>query len=139
VMHVRDPRGFRRFRREAMAVARLSHPGVVQIYELGLDAPVPYLVMEYVPGGTAAGLLAGPLPWARASRMVASAARGLGAAHAVGIVHRDVKPANLLLPDRLGDAVKVADFGVAKLSDAEPLTREGAIVGTIGYLSPEQA
>jgi pimeloyl-ACP methyl ester carboxylesterase len=139
VLHARDADGFRRFRREAMAIARLSHPNVVQIYELGLDASVPYLVMEYMAGGTLSGLLTGRIPWDRASRIIASAARGLGAAHAVGIVHRDVKPANLLLPDRGGDVVKVADFGVAKLSDAEPLTREGAVVGTIGYLSPEQA
>lgn len=139
VLHARDADGFRRFRREAMAIARLSHPNVVQLYELGLDASVPYLVMEYVAGGTAVQLLGQKMPWVRASRIIASAARGLGAAHAVGIVHRDVKPANLLLPDPLGDIVKVADFGVAKLSGAEPLTREGAVVGTIGYLSPEQA
>lgn len=139
VLHARDAEGFRRFRREAMAIARLSHPNVVQLYELGLDASVPYLVMEYVAGGTAGQLLSQELPWARASRIIASAARGLGAAHAVGIIHRDVKPANLLLPDPLADVVKVADFGVAKLSGAEPLTRAGAVVGTIGYLSPEQA
>jgi len=139
VLHARDADGFRRFRREAMAIARLSHPNVVQVYELGLDASVPYLVMEYMAGGTLSELLTERIPWDRASRIIASAARGLGAAHAVGIVHRDVKPANLLLPDRGGDVVKVADFGVAKLSDAEPLTREGAVVGTIGYLSPEQA
>jgi pimeloyl-ACP methyl ester carboxylesterase len=139
LLHARDADGFRRFRREAMAIARLSHPNVVQLYELGLDASVPYLVMEYVAGGTAVQLLGQRLPWARASRIIASAARGLGAAHAVGIVHRDVKPANLLLPDPLGDIVKVADFGVAKLSGAEPLTREGSVVGTIGYLAPEQA
>ncbi len=139
VLHARDADGLRRFRREAMAIARLSHPNVVQIYELGLDASVPYLVMEYMAGGTLSELLTARIPWDRASRIIASAARGLGAAHAVGIVHRDVKPANLLLPDRSGDVVKVADFGVAKLSGAEPLTREGAVVGTIGYLSPEQA
>jgi serine/threonine-protein kinase len=139
LLHARDADGLRRFRREAMAIARLSHPNVVQVHELGLDASVPYLVMEYVAGGTATQLLAQRTPWARASRIIASAARGLGAAHAVGIVHRDVKPANLLLPDPRGDTVKVADFGVAKLSGAEPLTREGALVGTIGYLAPEQA
>jgi pimeloyl-ACP methyl ester carboxylesterase len=139
LLHTRDADGFRRFRREAMAIARLSHPNVVQIYELGLDAPVPYLVMEYMAGGTAAQLVAQKMPWERASRIIASAARGLGAAHAVGIVHRDVKPANLLLPDPRSYFVKVADFGVAKLSGAEPLTQEGALVGTIGYLAPEQA
>jgi pimeloyl-ACP methyl ester carboxylesterase len=139
VLHRGDADMYRRFRREAMAVAALSHPNVVQVYELGLDAAAPYLVMELVPGGNLAALAGAPLPWPRALRLVASAARGLGAAHAVGIVHRDVKPANLLLPERTAEHVKVADFGVAKLAGAEALTREGAMVGTLGYLAPEQA
>jgi pimeloyl-ACP methyl ester carboxylesterase len=139
VLHRSDGDSYRRFRREAMAVASLSHPSVVQVHELGLDASVPYLVMEYVPGGTAADLGDRPLPWRRAARLIASAARGLGAAHAVGIVHRDVKPANLLLDDRTGDTAKIADFGIAKLAGGEPLTREGIVVGTLGYLAPEQA
>jgi pimeloyl-ACP methyl ester carboxylesterase len=139
VMHRSDNEAYRRFRREAMAVAQLSHPAVVQIYELGIDGSVPYLVMEYVPGGTIADLGEEPLPWRRATRLIASAARGLGAAHAVGIVHRDLKPANLLLPDRNGDLAKVADFGVAKLAGSEALTHEGAVIGTLGYLAPEQA
>jgi Protein kinase domain len=139
VMHRSDGDAYRRFRREAMAVAQLSHPSVVQIYELGIDGSIPYLVMEYVPGGTVAELGDAPLPWRRATRLAASAARGLGAAHAVGIIHRDLKPANLLLPDRAGDHAKVADFGVAKLAGAESLTQEGAVIGTLGYLAPEQA
>ena len=138
VLHRGDADAYRRFRREAMAVAALSHPSVVQIYELGLDASMPYLVMEYVRGGTLADLGDQPLPWRRAAKLVASAASGLGAAHAVGIVHRDVKPANLLLPERDGDLAKVADFGVAKLGN-DRLTHEGVLVGTVGYLSPEQA
>ena len=139
ILHRGDENAYRRFRREATAVASLSHPAVVQVYELGHDASVPYLAMEYVAGGTAAELGDAPLPWRRASRLIASAARGLGAAHAVGIVHRDVKPANLLLPDRDGEVAKVADFGVAKLGGTEALTREGMVVGTLGYLAPEQA
>jgi pimeloyl-ACP methyl ester carboxylesterase len=139
VLHRGDADAYRRFQREAMAVASLSHPSVVQVYELGLDASFPYLVMEYVPGGTVADLGDAPLPWRRAARLIASAARGLGAAHAVGLVHRDVKPANLLLPERTGEHAKVADFGVAKLAGADALTREGAVVGTLGYLAPEQA
>jgi len=139
VMHRSDGEAYRRFRREATAVAQLSHPAVVQIYELGLDGSVPYLVMEYVAGGTVAELGEEPLPWRRATRLIASAARGLGAAHAVGIIHRDLKPANLLLPDRDGDHAKVADFGVAKLAGAEALTHDGAVIGTLGYLAPEQA
>jgi serine/threonine-protein kinase len=92
--------------------------------------------MEHVAGGSLANLrVVAP---ARAARLVASAARGLGAAHARGIVHRDVKPGNLLLVDADGDEVKVADFGVAKLVGSDPLTREGTLVGTVGYLAPEQ-
>jgi pimeloyl-ACP methyl ester carboxylesterase len=136
VLHATDADAFRRFRREAIAIARLSHPNVVAIHELGLDAPTPYLVMEHVPGGALSGL--GAIPWARAVRLVACAARGLGAAHARGIVHRDVKPGNLLLVDRDGDIAKVADFGVAKVAGADALTKENALVGTVGYLSPEQ-
>src|SRR5687767_10768190 len=135
VLHRGEPDAYRRFRREAMAVASLSHPNVVQIYELGLDAAVPYLVMEYVRGGTA-DLGEAPVPWQRAARIALGAARGLGAAHAVGIVHRDVKPANVLLD---GDTAKIADFGVAKLQGGDAMTRAGSLVGTIGYLSPEQA
>jgi pimeloyl-ACP methyl ester carboxylesterase len=139
VLHTRDLAALRRFRREATAVARLSHPNVVQLYELGLDASAPYLVMEYAAGGTLAETCRDPVGWLRAGRLVLGAARGLGAAHAVGVVHRDVKPANLLLTAPDGDAVKVADFGLAKLAGAEPLTREGSVLGTVGYLSPEQA
>jgi len=135
---------FVRFRREAMAVARISHPNVVQIYEVGLDSKVPFIVMEYVAGGTLSDLLRdpdspSPLPWDRAARIVAGVARGLGAAHMKGIVHRDMKPANVLLVSRKHEFPKIADFGIAKLSGAEQLTREGLVVGTVGYLSPEQA
>jgi len=145
VLHAaNDPSAFRRFRQEALAVARLSHPNVVQIYEVGFDAAVPYIVMEYVAGGTCSDLLRDPtvpmpLPWERVSRIVEGVAKGLGAAHAMGIVHRDVKPANLLLVQRDGTESKVADFGIAKLGGGETLTREGSFVGTVGYLSPEQA
>jgi CHASE2 domain-containing sensor protein len=135
---------FTRFRREAMAVARIAHPNVVQIHEIGFDARTPYIVMEYVAGGTASDLLNDPdidlpLPWERGTRIAMTTARGLGAAHAAGIVHRDVKPANILLTAKDGDVAKVADFGIAKLQGMESLTREGSFVGTIGYLSPEQA
>ena len=144
VLEAADPEAFHRFRREAMAVARLVHPNVVQIHEVGLDATVPYLVMEYVPGGSLSEFLRhpdspSPLPWQRATRIVTGIAHGLGAAHAAGIVHRDVKPSNLLLMSFDSDVAKIADFGIAKLSGAEALTREGSFVGTIGYMSPEQA
>jgi pimeloyl-ACP methyl ester carboxylesterase/tRNA A-37 threonylcarbamoyl transferase component Bud32 len=130
----------RRFRQEALAVARISHPNVVQIYELGLDAAAPYLVLEYVPGGSAADLLDGRVPWQRATRIALAVARGLGAAHALGIVHRDIKPANVLLADSGSAIGKVTDFGIAKLASAvEPMTAHGVVLGTHGYMSPEQA
>lgn len=145
ILEAQDRGAFERFRREAYAVARISHPNVVQIYEVGLDETVPFIVMEYVSGGTVSDLMRDPeeplpLPWQRSARLIAGIARGLGAAHQKGIVHRDIKPANLLLERRSGDVAKVADFGIAKLSgSSESLTREGSFVGTVGYLSPEQA
>ena len=144
ILSTADPSAFKRFRQEAMAVARIVHPNVVQIHEVGFDAQVPYLVMEYVPGGTVSDLIRDPevplpLPWTRATKMIHGIAKGLGAAHQQGIVHRDIKPSNLLLVRRTGDEAKIADFGIAKLSGGENLTREGSFVGTVGYLSPEQA
>ncbi len=140
VLERQEPDAFRRFRREAILVARINHPNVVQIHEVGLDAAVPYLVMELVAGGTASDLVrTGPLPWERATRIISQAARGLGAAHHHGIVHRDVKPGNILRADADEDRVKVVDFGIAKLSGDEGITKKGTFFGTIGYLSPEQA
>ena len=139
-----DRDAFTRFRREALAVARLVHPNVVQIFEVGFDAEAPYIVMEYVAGGTLSDRLRDPaysrqVPWVDAARIVRGLARGLGAAHEKGIVHRDVKPSNVLLVEKGGTEAKIADFGIAKLAGAESLTMEGSFVGTVGYLSPEQA
>ncbi len=144
ILEKSDEAAFARFRREALAVARISHPNVVQIYEVGLDAQVPFIVMEYVGGGTLGDMLRDPdvplpLDWQHASRIILGSARGLGAAHLKQIVHRDVKPANILMEKRNGDMAKVADFGIAKLAGTESLTREGSFLGTVGYLSPEQA
>jgi len=144
VLEASDRGAYLRFRREALAVARIVHPNVVQIYEVGFDADAPYIVMEYVAGGTIADMLRSQAsgvtpPWIRSTRLVRGIARGLGAAHEKGIVHRDVKPSNLLLTERDGSDAKIADFGIAKLSGTESLTREGSFVGTVGYLSPEQA
>ena len=129
-----------RFTREALAVARLSHaPSTVTIFDVGEHEGRPYIVMEYLPGGSLADRLEreGAQPVGRVLGWVAHAAAALDAAHANGIVHRDVKPANLLLDN--DDRVKVADFGVASAADLGSFTEAGTVVGTAGYLAPEQA
>lgn len=129
-----------RFTREALAVARLSNaPSTVTIFDVGDHHGRPYIVMEYLPGGSLADRLEreGAQPVGRALEWLGQAAAALDAAHANGIVHRDVKPANLLLDE--GDRVKVADFGVASAADLGSFTEAGTVVGTAGYLAPEQA
>ena len=126
-----------RFVREARAAARLTHPGVVTVYDVGEEGGVPFFTMEYVPGSTLEQLVrSGPIDAALACSIADRVVQALGAAHEAGIVHRDVKPANILV--RAGDeAVKVADFGVARLA-ASDLTRSGASIGSPAYMSPEQ-
>jgi serine/threonine protein kinase len=128
----------RRFLREARIAAALSHPNIVEIFDSGENGQ-PYIVMEYVPGPTLAHELhrRGPFAAEDASRIAAEAAAGLGHAHAAGIVHRDVKPENLLLGP--GDGVKIADFGIAHALDGTRLTSTGTVLGTAAYLAPEQA
>ncbi len=148
----RDPTRPARMMKEAQAAAGLSHPNVVAVYEVGLGDGGPYIAMEYVDGVSASEwLAAGPHRWREILDVFIQAGRGLAAAHAAGIVHRDVKPANLLLgPDR----ARVADFGIARTvrdeeseeseeshaedSTDERLTQTGTILGTPRYLSPEQ-
>ncbi len=131
-----------RFRREAIAAARLAHPNVVATFDTGIDSGVAYIVMELVKGRTLHQVLAaeGPLPPHRAVQIAVQVAAALDYAHRHGVVHRDVKPANILLGD--DDQVKVADFGIAKAAvrgvPAGDLTASGSIVGTAKYLSPEQ-
>src|SRR5215469_10920268 len=129
-----------RFRAEGRHAALLSHPNIAQVYDCAETAPpVPgFLVMELVDGQSLARLLAGgPLTPARTMGIVAQAARGLQAAHAAGLVHRDIKPGNLLVgPD---DHVKITDFGIAQVAGAARMTRTGMLVGTAAYLAPERA
>ncbi len=128
-----------RFLIEARAVARLRHPNIVQIHHVADDAPHPYLVLEFVEGGTLAARVNGlPLPPGEAARLTLLLARAMHFAHAQGIVHRDLKPANVLLT--ADDTPKVSDFGLAKqLDEAAGQTQAGIIMGTPSYMAPEQA
>src|SRR4051795_2704457 len=135
-----DKDALARFQREARAVARVSdHPNVVTIYDIGEHEDAAFIVMEYFPGGTLADRLrdGDPVPRPTALRWLEEAASALDVAHREGIVHRDVKPANLLL-DAQGH-VHVADFGIASAAGMHSLTMTGTVLGTAGYLSPEQA
>jgi eukaryotic-like serine/threonine-protein kinase len=137
--YAQDPVFVERFRREARAAARLSHPNIVAVFDSGADADQPYLVMEYVAGQSLAQLLArqGRLAPRRAVELAVEVCAALAAAHAQGLVHRDVKPANVLV-DAEG-RVQVADFGIVKAAAATTLTGTGMVLGTAAYLSPEQA
>lgn len=127
--------------REARAVARLEHPNVVAVYQVGRQDDTYFIAMQLVRGQSASDLVRarGPLPVREAARVILGAARGLGAAHALGLVHRDVKPHNILLGD--GGAVKVADFGLARQErrDGPGPTAPDVVAGTPHYMSPEQA
>jgi tRNA A-37 threonylcarbamoyl transferase component Bud32 len=128
-----------RFRREARAVAQLSHPYIVNVIDAGEDAGRPYIVFEYVQGETLKNRIRrlGRLPVAEAVAYAVEIARALGYAHQRNIVHRDVKPQNVLI-DVEGSA-KVTDFGIARTLDQEGLTADGRVLGTTDYVSPEQA
>src|SRR5579859_425691 len=128
-----------RFRREARAVAQLSHPHIVGVIDYGEDESRPYIVFEYVEGETLKERIRrnGRLPITEAVAYAIEIARALGTAHARHIVHRDVKPQNVLI-DEEGSA-KVTDFGIARTLDEEGLTADGRVLGTTDYVSPEQA
>jgi eukaryotic-like serine/threonine-protein kinase len=127
-----------RFDEEARSAARLSSQNIVAVYDQGSDGPLHFLAMEYVPGQTLRELLdaRGSLDPPEALHIIDGVLRGLAAAHAAGIVHRDVKPENVLLT-RFGE-VKVADFGLARATSATSHTKAGMIIGTAAYLAPEQ-
>src|SRR4051794_40437312 len=130
-----------RFRREALAAARLVHPNIVQVFDFGLDEATErqYIAMEYVDGQSCAEILRdeGHLGPDEAVDILTQACRGLDYAHRNGVVHRDVKPGNLLR-NRDG-VVKLADFGIAKAAEQSDITKVGSVLGTAAYLSPEQA
>ena len=133
------PDGVARFRREAEAVARLKHPNIIPIYEIGWRGDLPFFSMEYVEGGTLARrFAAGSIAPREAAGLVETLARAVQHAHEQGVVHRDLKPANILLAPDLGHP-KITDFGLAKLDDDSTRTRSGMLLGTPNYMSPEQA
>ena len=131
-----------RFRREALAAARLQHPNVVQVYDSGRDSESGrhYIVMEYVNGPSCADLLRDEdtLPIDTCVSYLRDACRGLDYAHRAGVIHRDVKPGNLLVVEE-SNVVKLADFGIAKAAEQSRVTQIGSVLGTAAYLSPEQA
>jgi serine/threonine-protein kinase len=145
--HLSDDEKFvARFRREALAVAKLVHPNIVQVYDTGVDNGRHFIVMEFVEGKSGAQLLQrdGVLRPGTAVEIAAQACAGLEYAHRQGIIHRDVKPGNLMViggpaggPPEM--TVKLADFGIARAAEQTRLTQVGSVVGTAAYLSPEQS
>src|ERR1700722_8935269 len=140
----RDPSFYLRFRREAQNAAALSHPSIVTVYDTGEaetpTGPLPYIIMEYVEGVTLRDIVHtdGPMTPRRAIEVIADACRALGFSHQAGIIHRDVKPANIMISNT--NAVKVMDFGIARaIADSSSVTQTAAVIGTAQYLSPEQA
>ncbi|MBO0768863.1 MAG: serine/threonine protein kinase, partial [Solirubrobacterales bacterium] len=140
--HLADDEAFvSRFRREALAAARLIHPNIVQVYDFGLDKPSQqhFIVMEHVTGHSCAELLRdrGHLDVSQGVEVIIEACRGLDYAHRNGVVHRDVKPGNLLVSD--ARVTKLADFGIARATNQSSITQVGSVLGTAAYLAPEQA
>jgi len=144
-----NPDRLARFEREAKAVAKLSHPNILEIHDYGRDGDITYAVTELLEGRTLRETLAGrPMPWQKAAEIGARVADGLAAAHDKSVVHRDLKPSNIFVCS--DGRVKILDFGLASVEKAvdfeadtrsmePPLTREGGVMGTVGYMSPEQA
>jgi eukaryotic-like serine/threonine-protein kinase len=141
--HLADDENFvYRFRREALSAAKLQHPNIVQVFDSGQDPATErhYIVMEYVDGPSAADMLRErkQLDIDETIQLVRDACHGLDYAHRAGVVHRDVKPGNLLYAEEMG-ATKLADFGIAKAAEQTRITQVGSVLGTAAYLSPEQA
>jgi eukaryotic-like serine/threonine-protein kinase len=141
--HLADDEAFvYRFRREALSAARLQHPNIVQVFDSGQDESTQrhYIVMEYVDGPSAADIIRErkQLDIGETVQHVRDACHGLDYAHRAGVVHRDVKPGNLLYAEEMG-ITKLADFGIAKAAEQTRITQVGSVLGTAAYLSPEQA
>jgi serine/threonine-protein kinase len=141
--HLADDEAFvYRFRREALSAAKLQHPNIVQVFDSGQDSNSGrhYIVMEYVDGPSAADMLRErkQLEIEETVEIVRDACHGLDYAHRAGVVHRDVKPGNLLYAQEMG-ITKLADFGIAKAAEQTRITQVGSVLGTAAYLSPEQA
>src|SRR5438309_4417772 len=135
--HARDPIFVKRFEQEARSVAKLAHPNIVQIHDFGEQDNITYIVMEYVDGGTLKDRLKRALSVPEAADFIIQAAEGLDCAHRNGIIHRDVKPANMLV--RRDGHLLLSDFGIAKILEGTTnLTRVGTGIGTPQYMSPEQ-
>src|SRR6266498_801385 len=137
--YAHDPSFLTRFRREAQAAASLSHPNIVAVFDTGSQDDIWFIVMEYVAGRTLRDVInaEGPVHPARAAEVAADVAGALAVAHARGIVHRDVKPGNVMLTT--DGKVKVMDFGIARASAVPSITQTAAVVGTAQYIAPEQA
>jgi len=140
------PDALSRFAQEARAASALNHPNIVTIYELGQENGLHYIAMELVEGETVRSLLtSGPIPFRKSVAIAAQIAEGLAKAHEIGLIHRDLKPENMMVS--LDGTAKVLDFGLAKLlkpdrgssTSSTTITEDGAVVGTVGYMSPEQA
>jgi serine/threonine protein kinase len=132
-------RTLKRFEREAKALARLTHPNIVKVTDFGEDEGKPYLVMPYLPGGTLKHKLGKPIPWAEAVKLLFPIAEALEYAHSQNMIHRDVKPSNILLTQ--SGKPMLTDFGIAKILDLEEtadLTGTGMVIGTPEYMAPEQ-
>jgi hypothetical protein len=133
------PQRLARFRREAVTVARLSHPNIVQVYGFGNDEALCWMAMEFIEGGDVFGRISkGPIPWQTGLAWFKQTLSGLQAAHDIGVVHRDLKPQNLMLT--AAGQIRIADFGLVKVADDQVyLTGDGRTVGTPAYIAPEQA